>query len=553
MRGSPLKQGIPHTWQLQTAGDDGRRGGWLLDSHHFGWRAHSYPPREDRLSETTSLPWFGALRGDPLPWLLEEDNPCVRFRTLTELLGWPADHGEVVRAREAAWRWPPVQLALERVSAPAEWRGRLNNFRLRDLDVLGLVGVPAGHPAMAAACERLLGLDLMPESADCYAPQVAAGVLRYGDPADTRPNALLHAVIRNERLADGNRPGVLRYGGAGACCGSHSCMSAVARSLRAAASIPEETSTTEVRDFRRRGAEYLAAHRVYQSNHHGYRPIRKGLLRLHLPFGLDWRTDLLDLLDVATQVGLHDSPAIADAVRYVIGRQDNNGRWPLDERYDNRRDLSVVPFWDLETVGEPSKWVTLTALLQLKRCAPLVQRLLAGEQLLPPAAKPQPVFAYESAPSDTAIEAASRARWLDLGMAPVLERMLDFAKENGLHVGWHRQLTLGPDFCPEWLAAEVRLVPAKNMKGAWPVARLFFLAPEGQFTAPALAERLQMSLQDPYPGKGKSGSWLEDRLWRVRVEQWRAGWDEVGLVLREPSQIQAVATVMSESLAGLRR
>ena len=35
-----------------------------------------------------------------IQWLLEENEPSVRYRTLTELLNYPADHAEVVSARD---------------------------------------------------------------------------------------------------------------------------------------------------------------------------------------------------------------------------------------------------------------------------------------------------------------------------------------------------------------------------------------------------------------------------------------------------------------------
>ena len=35
-----------------------------------------------------------------IQWLLEENEPSVRYRTLTELLGYPQNHQEVVTAKE---------------------------------------------------------------------------------------------------------------------------------------------------------------------------------------------------------------------------------------------------------------------------------------------------------------------------------------------------------------------------------------------------------------------------------------------------------------------
>ena len=49
------------------------------------------------------------LKDDPLPWLLEAENPSVRYWTLVDLLGRPADDPEVQQARAAVMRQPLVQ------------------------------------------------------------------------------------------------------------------------------------------------------------------------------------------------------------------------------------------------------------------------------------------------------------------------------------------------------------------------------------------------------------------------------------------------------------
>ena len=39
--------------------------------------------------------WLEAVRGDPIPWLLEAENPSIRYGTLTRLLDRPAHDPEV--------------------------------------------------------------------------------------------------------------------------------------------------------------------------------------------------------------------------------------------------------------------------------------------------------------------------------------------------------------------------------------------------------------------------------------------------------------------------
>jgi len=375
-----------------------------------------------------------ALNGDPLPWLLQKSNPCVRYVTLRDVLDRPNDDLDVVATKRLIWTYAPVKRLIAALDAPINppsertpWK-----FRIRDLDVLARFGVPGDHPAIADACGRLLDLD--PRSRPtCYGPQVAAGIVRFADPADPRLRKWVRYIAQSDYLADGNRPGVLRYGLRAGCC--------------AVVGVPESLRTSDVRRFFRRGRDYLAAHRVYQSNHRDFRPIRAEWLNLHLPFGLDWRTDVLDLLNVATLIGLNDDPSVVDALRFVLGKQDARGRWPLEERFFNDRDLLAARVWDEESVGKPSKWVTLTAVTQLKRCAGLAERLCAGETIGPPTPRREKPFAAYPFRRETAGRKRVTAKWDDFGMAPVLQSLLAFVGDNALKTGWHWGFVMGPKDC----------------------------------------------------------------------------------------------------------
>jgi len=495
----------------------------------------------------------GALPGEAVTaWLLEPSNPCVRWRTLRELLG-RADHDPDVReAAEAVYRWPPIARVLEMAADPANfaWPDGLRPVAAqpgRDLATLARVGVPPGRPELrlwAAALKRMLPDN---RSSDCYLPQMVAALLRFGDPADPDVPRLVEKVVANEVLADGNRPPT---GGGGSCCISHSCHSAVARALDCVASVPEPAHTPIMRDFLARGAAYLSTHRLYQRNRHRFTPIRSEYIKLHQPWALDWLTDILDLLDIATRVGLTHSPSLAPALRLLLDKQRPDGRWPLEVAYRTDRPLVANLLRDVEKAGEPSKWVTLTALLLLRRCDGLVQQVRDGADF--PAPPPQSVTSFVSYPSgdDPADRARVDAAWDGLpGMPAVLDGLLTFARQVGLEVGWYRGLAMGPAGCREWCVSQAKLVPARTMKAAFPVARTIFLAPRGIFTVEGLAKRLQVARCHSYPRPVRPGSWVEKALWRLRVDKWTARWDTVGIAVRDAEELPAVMQVMTEALA----
>ncbi|MBI2303058.1 MAG: hypothetical protein HYU66_29475 [Armatimonadetes bacterium] len=502
-----------------------------------------------------TLDWHGLpLRGDPFPWLLEPSNPCVRWRTLRELLDRPDDDPEVREAADAIYRWPPIRSLLDLAADPAGYpwpagvrRGAAQT--VRDLGQLTRLGVPPGAPVLEAAAARLK--EHLPDnrSSDCYLPQMVMGLLRYGDPADPDLPALVEKVIANEVLADGNRPPT---GGGGSCCISHSCHSAVARALDCVASVPESRRTPSMAAFLSRGAAYLAAHRLFQKNHHRYTAIRGEYTKLHQPWALDWLTDVLDLLDIATRIGLADSPALVPALELLMAKQGADSRWALEVGYHTDRALVANLLRDIETVEGPGKWVTLTALLLLKRCAGLVRRLVAGERLAPPPEPPASGFLpYPWAP-DPADEARVRAAWDTFGGMPaVLHGLEAFAGAHGLHTGWYHGFAMGLPTCREWCCSAARLVPARNIKAAFPVARTCFLAPRGRFTADGLADRLGVGLLHDYPGRIRPGSWVEKTLRHIRVDKWTLDWDTIGIAVRSAIELPGVMAVMAEALADM--
>jgi hypothetical protein len=84
------------------------------------------------------------------------------------------------------------------------------------------------------------------------------------------------------------------------------------------------------------------------------------------------------------------------------------------------------------------------------------------------------------------------------------------------------------------------------------VARTMFLAPKGMYTARALAARLKVGMFHEYPRPVRPGSWVEQALWRVRVDAWNDQWDVVGVAIRSAQELPSVAEVMAEALSALR-
>jgi hypothetical protein len=69
-----------------------------------------------------SLPdWRDQLKADPLPWLLDEEEPAVRHRALRELLDLSADDAVVADARARAMRTDPIASILATQQPDGWW------------------------------------------------------------------------------------------------------------------------------------------------------------------------------------------------------------------------------------------------------------------------------------------------------------------------------------------------------------------------------------------------------------------------------------------------
>ena len=66
-------------------------------------------------------------------------------------------------------------------------------------------------------------------------------------------------------------------------------------------------------------------------------------------------------LDVLTKLGYIDDERLSDTVQLLLQKSREDGTWILESAPTSRMQANI------ETVGKPSKWITLYALRVLKR------------------------------------------------------------------------------------------------------------------------------------------------------------------------------------------
>ncbi|HEX9108971.1 MAG TPA: hypothetical protein VF832_17110, partial [Longimicrobiales bacterium] len=113
----------------------------------------------------------------------------------------------------------------------------------------------------------------------------------------------------------------------------------------------------EVRSALQRGREFLLVHRLFRSHRTG-NVIKSEMTRFSFP--PRWHYDVLRALDHFQAVAAPRDERLAEAIAIVRERRRPDGCWPLQNVYKGQT------WFDMEAVGEPSRWNTLRALRVLK-------------------------------------------------------------------------------------------------------------------------------------------------------------------------------------------
>ncbi len=311
-----------------------------------------------------------------IDWLLEEDQPSVRYHTLVDLLGRTGRDPEVQAAYNAIPRvgWAHDLLRNQKPEGfweahePRTVREWVSFLRFPTFQssvwkgmVLSDLGLTAEDPRIQRFADRVFQyllplsspLNLFTEEV-CIVGNVGRMMTRFGYGDDRRVQKLYDWMIEDQREDGGwncaaGKPGTL------------DCWEALA----AFAATPKAKRTAAVERAVARGAEFYLERKLSEEGTR-YAP----WFRFHYP--THYFYDVLVGLDVLTELGYGGDRRLQPAVSILRNKQRRDGTWVLDRVHPDEgpaggpRARKVRPL-ALERAGEPSKWITLTALRVLKR------------------------------------------------------------------------------------------------------------------------------------------------------------------------------------------
>ncbi len=313
-----------------------------------------------------------------LDWLLEEDQPSIRYLTLVDLLGRREDDPEVRRARSRIPRIGWAAQLLSRQKPKGYWEPREpTNFRgwARFLQfpqfgstmwpalVLSDLGLTSRDPRIRKTAELIFDNKLRLSSPFnffteevCAVGNLARMLTRFGYGDDRRVRRLYAWMIEDQRENGGwncapDQPGTL------------DCWEA----LDAFSALPKARRSARMESAIEKGVEFYLERNLLREGKR-YEP----WLRFHYP--THYFYDVLVGLDVVTRLGDPRDRRLQPALKILRDKRRPDGTWLLDRVHpdvgpDLRKDYGgrEIQGWSLERVGTPSKWITLTAFRVLNR------------------------------------------------------------------------------------------------------------------------------------------------------------------------------------------
>ncbi len=329
--------------------------------------------------------WKTLLKADPTNWLLEENNPSVRYFTLKNILDRSDDDEEVRFAKSEIMQTGIVPDILQKQREPEYLQAysRFYTYKYKglvwSLITLAELGAEA-TPQIKEQCEYLLensqerqdggfsqntavrtGGGRITEVIPCLTGNMVWSLIRFGYLDDPRLQKALEWINRFIRFNDGvaNDPQVPPYDHNEMCWGSHTCHMGVVKILKGLSSIPLERRTKEINDTIQKATEFILIHHIYKRSHNLNRKSKPGWLKFGFP--LMYQTDILEILDILTELGIKDS-RMDDAIDIVVAKQDDMGRWKTENTYNS--DRLLIP---MGQINDQNKWITLRAIRIMKR------------------------------------------------------------------------------------------------------------------------------------------------------------------------------------------
>ncbi|MGE5396829.1 MAG: hypothetical protein ACM3MK_04755 [Chitinophagales bacterium] len=321
---------------------------------------------------------------ETIEWLLEKDNPSVRYLALTRLLNQPENDKEVLAAKQDIMKTGIVPEILEKQNDvcwgdPKKFYTEKYSGTVWQLIILAELGADGENEQIKKACEFILDNSQDIESfgfamnkggkgpggrhsevIPCLTGNMVYSLIKLGMLEDQRVQRGIEWICKYQRSDDGisEQPEGWPYDRLEVCWGKHTCHMGVVKSLKALSAIPSDKRNNAINERINSLTEYILTHHIHKKSHDLKSVSKPGWLKLGFP--LMYQTDILEILGILTELGYHD-PRMNEALEIVKNKRNTNNRWILENTFNGKMIKNI------EVKGKESKWITLKALETLGR------------------------------------------------------------------------------------------------------------------------------------------------------------------------------------------
>jgi len=311
--------------------------------------------------------WKGILKADPTEWLLEEENPVVRYWALRDLVD--ASDEEIEASRQQVLRSGVVQEVFHQQKPEGHWEN-LDNMHaphytstVYQLTLLGDLGLTAEDKRIFNGVEAMLktqrddgGFPGHDPRRCAYGPYDIGLVIRFmhqfGLGNDPRVE-LMYEWIEKNQMPEGGWVGIK-----GKCKPTpRGCLNGTANVLWGLAAIGKFVGTRGAQ----KGIEFLTKAIALSDLNYGR--------QLSYPQFWNFWIDDIKRAEIYLKLGVSvDEKPLTGCLNNILALQENDGRWlehhgPYSGDHQNcKRMRKLFP-----KKREPSKWVTAKAMTVLKQ------------------------------------------------------------------------------------------------------------------------------------------------------------------------------------------
>jgi hypothetical protein len=294
-------------------------------------------------------------------WLLNANTPSIRYQTMADLLGYPANEPHLIQARQEIMTTGAVPAILSHQSEIGSWIGERSYYTPKynsshwSMLLLAEYNTDGDDPRFQQGVQHMLDATAADLSSRfetntpgfaCFWGNLLRYALHAGLAQDARVQNIIHYVARDLQV--------------GPCRCLHNtdvpCAWGVVRGLWGLAAIPKARRTPEITQAIAEGVEFLlASFHLIDANYPtpDNAPINPIWFKLNFP--LFYQVDILFTLRVLDELNRLDHPGARAALDWLEQRRLRNGRWPGSSPYRRRT-------WrELGDREETERWISLQA------------------------------------------------------------------------------------------------------------------------------------------------------------------------------------------------